>query len=58
MARHLNNDTVLECYQLPDESIDSIVTSIPFGNHYEYSANRNDFGFNPTDSVFWNRWTF
>ncbi len=56
--RAINNDTVLECYQLPDESIDSIVTSIPFGNHYEYSANRNDFGFNPTDSVFWQQMDF
>lgn len=54
----VNNDTVLESFMLPDESIDAIVTSIPFGNHYEYSANRNDFGFNPTDDVFWKQMDF
>ena len=54
----VNNDTVLECYMLPDNSIDFIDTSIPFGNHYEYSANRNDFGFNPTDAVFWQQMDF
>jgi DNA modification methylase len=26
------------------DSVDLIVTSIPFGNHYEYSASYNDFG--------------
>jgi len=52
------NDTVLECAQLPDNSVDCIVTSIPFGNHYEYSANRNDFGFNDTDEMFWRQMDF
>jgi hypothetical protein len=28
------------------------VTSIPFGNHYEYSANYNDFGHNPDHEAF------
>ncbi len=54
----VNNDTVLECATLADNSIDCIVTSIPFGNHYEYSANRNDFGYNPTDAVFWQQMDF
>ena len=54
----VNNDTVLECYTLPENSIDAIVTSIPFGNHYEYSANRNDFGFNDTDDTFWRQMDF
>jgi hypothetical protein len=52
------NDTVLECYNLQPNSIDAIVTSIPFGNHYEYSANRNDFGFNDSDASFWQQMDF
>ena len=56
--RVVNNDTVLECYTLAENSIDAIVTSIPFGNHYEYSANRNDFGFNDTDASFWAQMDF
>lgn len=42
--RMVNNDCVEECRNLPDDSVDLIVTSIPFGNHYEYSASYNDFG--------------
>ena len=29
-----------------------ILTSIPFGNHYEYSPSYNDFGHNPDDDAF------
>ena len=54
----VNNDTVLECYTLSENSIDSIITSIPFGNHYEYAANRNDFGFNSSDDLFWQQMDF
>ena len=54
----VNNDTVLECATLAENSIDAIVTSIPFGNHYEYAANRNDFGFNSTDDLFWQQMDF
>ena len=32
---------------------DMICTSVPFGNHYEYSTFYNDYGHNPTDSDFW-----
>lgn len=49
----INNDCVLEVMTMADNSIDEIVTSIPFGNHYEYVASLNDFGHNPTDSDFW-----
>lgn len=48
-----NNDTVIETMSMADNSIDEIVTSIPFGNHYEYVASLNDFGHNQTDSDFW-----
>lgn len=49
----INNDCVLETMGMADESVDEIVTSIPFGNHYEYVASLNDFGHNPSDSDFW-----
>lgn len=41
-----NNDCVLEMHNMPDNSADAIITSIPFGNHYEYSPSYNDFGCN------------
>jgi DNA modification methylase len=40
----INNDCVDEVRRMADDSVDLIVTSIPFGNHYEYSASYNDFG--------------
>ena len=49
----VNNDTVIECERLASNSMDEIVTSIPFGNHYEYVASLNDFGHNPDDAEFW-----
>lgn len=44
-----NNDTVIvhaDTNEMPDNSIDLYLTSIPFGDHYEYSDNYNDFGHN------------
>lgn len=37
---------------------DMILTSIPFGNHYEYSTHYNDYGHNPTDNDFWKQMDF
>ena len=48
----INNDCVDETAKMDDNSIDQIVTSIPFGNHYEYSASYNDFGHNPDTAQF------
>lgn len=48
----VNNDCVEEVRGWPDNSIDLYVTSIPFGNHYEYSPSYNDFGHNPDDEEF------
>lgn len=42
----VNNDCVLETAEMESESVGLIHTSIPFGNHYEYSASYNDFGHN------------
>lgn len=54
----INNDCVLEAMTLADNSVDEIVTSIPFGNHYEYVASLNDFGHNPSDGDFWQQMDF
>jgi len=46
------NDCVLECRAMADRSVDLVCTSIPFGNHYEYSASYNDFGHNVGNDEF------
>lgn len=45
-------DCVEETRAMEANSIDLIHTSIPFGNHYEYSANYNDFGHNQNTERF------
>lgn len=52
------NDCVEETANMEDNSIDLICTSIPFGNHYEYSANYNDFGHNENDDKFFEQMNF
>lgn len=42
----VHDDCVEETRRMEDNSVGLIHTSIPFGNHYEYSANYNDFGHN------------
>lgn len=48
----VNADCVQETRAMPDNCIDLIHTSIPFGNHYEYSPNYADFGNNEDDESF------
>nr|DAQ35603.1 MAG TPA: Helicase of the snf2 rad54 family [Caudoviricetes sp.] len=48
----VNNDCILEAENMPENSVDLIHTSIPFGNHYEYTASYNDFGHNPDTERF------
>ncbi len=49
-----NNDCVKEARDHVDEnSVDLIVTSIPFSNHYEYTPNYNDFGHTDNNDHFW-----
>ena len=50
--RAINNDNVLECQDMPGNSIGLIVTSIPFSNHYEYTPTYNDFGHNEDNDRF------
>lgn len=54
----VKNDCVLEMYNIPDNSVDYMLTSIPFGNHYEYTTQIEDFGHNPTDNEFWTQMGF
>lgn len=48
----INNDSVAELAKMPADSVDLIHTSIPFGNHYEYTTSYNDFGHNPDTKAF------
>jgi len=48
------NDCVTETRDhMGEDSVDLIVTSIPFGNHYEYSLNYADFGHTDDNDHFW-----
>lgn len=48
-----NNDCVAETRGMADDSMDLVVTSIPFANHYEYSPSYNDFGHTDDNAHFW-----
>ena len=52
------NDCVEETKNMQKNSVDLIHTSIPFSNHYEYSANYNDFGHNATTAKFFEQMDF
>lgn len=52
------NDCVDECARMPERSADLILTSIPFGNHYEYSESFNDFGHNADHAAFFRQMDF
>lgn len=51
-------DCVEETRQMESNSVGLIHTSIPFGNHYEYSANYNDFGHNQDTDRFFEQMDF
>jgi hypothetical protein len=49
-----NNDCVAETRDhMADDSVDLIVTSIPFANHYEYTPAVEDFGHTDDNTHFW-----
>lgn len=48
-----NNDCVEEAKLQPTNSVDQIITSIPFANHYEYTPSYNDFGHTQDNKHFW-----
>jgi hypothetical protein len=48
-----HNDCVPETMSMEENSVDLIVTSIPFSNHYEYTPSYNDFGHTDNNGHFW-----
>lgn len=52
------NDCVDETARMQENSVDMILTSIPFSNHYEYSANYADFGHNEDTDKFFKQMDF
>ena len=54
----INNDCVYEAITMQDNSIDLLVTSIPFSNHYEYTPSYNDFGHTSGDDHFFEQMDF
>jgi len=51
----VNNDCVEETARMEGSSVDLIVTSIPFSNHYEYTPSYNDFGHNQDTEKFFDQ---
>lgn len=49
----VNNDCVLEAQSMATDSVDLIVTSIPFSTQYEYTPSYNDFGHSEDNAQFW-----
>ena len=56
--RCINNDCVEELQTLPENSIDLIVTSIPFSTQYEYTPSYNDFGHSESNRHFFEQMNF
>jgi len=54
----INNDCVEELRTHADNSVDLILTSIPFATQYEYSPSYNDFGHTDTNAHFWRQMDF
>lgn len=49
----VNNDSVIEMQRLAENSVGLALTSIPFGNMYEYSPNYADLGHSENRGEFW-----
>lgn len=56
--RLVRNDAVEEAMAMEPNSIDLIVTSIPFSTQYEYTPSHNDFGFTEDNGHFWRQMDF
>jgi len=57
-AKVFNEDTVTLHAEMESNSTDMILTSIPFGDHYEYSDNYNDMGHNHGNENFFKQMDF
>ena len=51
-------DTIEETAKMETDSVDLIVTSIPFSNHYEYTPSYNDLGHNEHTERFFQQMDF
>jgi hypothetical protein len=51
--RLIRNDCVEECRAFAPDSVDMIITSIPFATQYEYTPSYNDFGHTDDNAHFW-----
>ncbi len=54
----VNTDNVGETAGIKSDSIDLVVTSWPFSDHYEYTETYNDFGHNDGDTGFFEQMDF
>lgn len=55
LFKAIRNDCTLEVIEWPENEVDMICTSIPFGNQYEYSPSFNDFGHNSDNEAFFDQ---
>lgn len=56
---YAHNDCVDEVTNhMDDDSVDLVVTSIPFANHYEYTPAYEDFGHTDNNEHFWHQMDF
>lgn len=56
--RLVHDDCVVETRTMEADSVDLIVTSIPFSTQYEYTPSYNDFGHTDHDAHFWEQMDF
>jgi DNA modification methylase len=54
----VNHDSVVETAAMPDNSVDLILTSVPFSTQYEYSPNFADFGHTDHNAHFFEQMDF
>lgn len=54
----IHGDCVEETAKMAENSMDMILTSIPFSNHYEYTPSYNDFGHNENTERFFEQMDF
>lgn len=54
----IHNDCVLELRRMPADSVDLVVTSIPFSTQYEYTPSYNDFGHTDSNEHFFEQMGF
>lgn len=54
----VHNDCIDEVSHMAENSVDEIITSIPFSNHYEYTASYNDFGHNENTKRFFEQMNY